>query len=221
MILIGMFDSPFVRRVAVTMNLLGMPFEHRNWSVGKDFDKIREFNPLGRVPTLVLDDAEALIESGTILDFLDDSVGPARALLPPSGRARRDALRLMAIATGAAEKGVLQLYEGVFRPEGKRHEPWLDRCRAQMHAALTELERAAQARTSNRESLEAVGAWLVGDRMTQADITVACVFNFLNEALGAGDSDRYPALGAMSRGCEALAAFQASKAPWFSPDRKR
>ena len=71
MILIGMFDSPFVRRVAVTMNLLAIPFEHRNWSVGKDFDRIREFNPLGRVPTLVLADGESLIESAAILDYLD------------------------------------------------------------------------------------------------------------------------------------------------------
>jgi glutathione S-transferase len=212
-----MFDSPFVRRVAVTLNFFGMSFEHRNWSVGKDFEKIRDFNPLGRVPTLVLDDGEALIESATILDFLDDSVGPARALLPASGRARRDAQRLMAIATGAAEKGVLQVYEGVFRPEEKRHEPWLERCRTQMHAALAELERAAQARGVRPG---AAAAWLVGERMTQADITVACVFNFLNDALGAGDSNRYPALAALSGCCEALPAFQASKAAWFSPDRK-
>src|SRR6267154_2189066 len=88
-----MFDSPFVRRVAVTMNLLAMPFEHRNWSVGKDFDRIREFNPLGRVPTLVLDDGESLIESAAILDYFDDFVGPARAVLPPAGRDRREAAR--------------------------------------------------------------------------------------------------------------------------------
>jgi glutathione S-transferase len=219
MILIGMFDSPFVRRVAVTLNFFNLPFEHRNWSVGRDFEKIREFNPLGRVPTLVLDDGEALIESASILDFLDDSVGPARALLPASGRARRDALRLMAMATGAAEKGVLQLYEGVFRPGEKRHEPWLTRCRTQMHAALAELERAAQAQPAGTVTGTAA-AWLVGDRMTQVDITVACVFNFLNEALDAGNSDRYPTLGAISRRHEALPAFQASKAPWFSPDRK-
>ena len=53
MLLIGMFDSPFVRRVAITMKLLDLPFEHGNWSVGKDFDRIREYNPLGRVPVLV------------------------------------------------------------------------------------------------------------------------------------------------------------------------
>src|SRR5208282_5439702 len=106
MILIGMFDSPFVRRVAVSMNLLGIPFEHRNWSVGKDFELIRQFNPLGRVPTLVQPDGEVLIESGAILDFLDESAGPERALMPRSGKERRDALRIMAVAMGAAEKGV-------------------------------------------------------------------------------------------------------------------
>ena len=136
MLLIGMFDSPFVRRVAVTMKLLQLPFEHANWSVGRDFDRIREYNPLGRVPTLVLANGETLFESAAILDYLDELVGPQRALLPASGPDRRQALKLMAMATGAAEKGVLQVYEGVFRPESKRHEPWLDRLRLQMGASL-------------------------------------------------------------------------------------
>jgi len=212
MILIGMFDSPFVRRVAVSMNLLGLPFEHRNWSVGKDFEKIREFNPLGRVPTLVLDDGEALLESSAILDYLDDTVGSARALLPASGRERREALRLMAIASGAAEKGVLQVYEGVFRPAEKRHEPWLERCRTQMSAALAELEHRAGVSPES---------WLLGGGLTQADVTVGCVFNFLRDALKVADAPgRYPTLEAHSARCESLPAFQASKAAWFSPDRK-
>ena len=130
MLLIGMFDSPFVRRVAVTLKLLEIPFEHGNWSVGKDFERIREFNPLGRVPTLVLPNGEKLFESAAILDYLDEFVGAERALLPARGPDRRTALNLMAMATGAAEKGVMQVYEGVFRPESKRHQPWLDRLRA-------------------------------------------------------------------------------------------
>jgi len=113
MILIGMFDSPFVRRVAVSMKLLAIPFEHRNWSVGKDFDRIREFNPLGRVPTLVLDDGESLIESATILDYLDDFVGPARSLLPPAGRDRREAARP---ATPGERGAVLELLLGAPAP---------------------------------------------------------------------------------------------------------
>ena len=105
MILIGMFDSPFVRRVAVSMTLLEISFEHRNWSVGKDFELIRQFNPLGRVPALVLADGESLIDSTAILDFLDDSVGPERALLPSTGKERRDDAR----AAGELGNVVLRL----------------------------------------------------------------------------------------------------------------
>ena len=213
MILIGMFDSPFVRRVAVSMTLLEIPFEHRNWSVGKDFELIRRYNPLGRVPTLVMDDGDALVESAAILDYLDESVGAARALLPTAGRDRREALRIMAVATGAAEKGVLQVYEEVFRPEQKRHEPWLDRCREQMHGALAELNRVAGDRA---------GGWLVGTRMTQADVTAGCVVSFLGDALGVGrDGIRYPHLAELRDRCEALPAFRAVKAEFFSPGRTK
>lgn len=209
MILIGMFDSPFVRRVAVSMNLLGIEFEHRNWSVGKDFELIRQFNPLGRVPTLVQPDGEALIESAAILDLLDERAGPERALLPPSGKDRREALRILAIATGAAEKGVSQVYETVFRPPEKRHQSWMERCHTQMHAALAELNRLCQART---------GAWLVGDRMSQADITATCVFTFLVDALAIDRAAvTYPGLAAVAGRCEALPEFRLVKAPWYPP----
>src|SRR5690349_4969551 len=157
MLLIGMFDSPFVRRVAVSMKLLEIPFEHANWSVGRDFDRIREYNPLGRVPTLVTGDGLRLMESSAILDWLDERVGPDRALLPRSGPERRAALSLMALATGAAEKGVQQIYERVFRPEEKRHAPWVERCHVQMSATLGALDRAIGER--------GVSQWLVGKRM--------------------------------------------------------
>jgi glutathione S-transferase len=207
--LIGMFDSPFVRRVAVSLNLLEVPFEHRNWSVGKDFELIRQFNPLGRVPVLVLPDGESLIDSSSILDFIDESVGPERALLPRSGGRRREALRILAVALGAAEKGVLQLYEVAFRPEHKRHDEWVERCRSQMHGALAELDRAVQA--SN-------GEWLIGDRMTQADITTACVFTFLSDALDVGQSwVIYPGLTALSARCEELPQFSEVRVKFHAP----
>jgi glutathione S-transferase len=208
-LLIGMFDSPFVRRVAVTLNRLGIRFEHRDWSVGRDLDLIRNFNPLGRVPTLVLDDGETLLESHAILDHLDELAGLQRALLPPAGGARRAALRLIGMASGAAEKGVQQLYEAAFRPAAKRHQPWLDRCSAQMHGALAELELSAAARG---------GGWLIGDRLTQADVTAACVYTFLNDALGVGRGEpSYPALAALAARCEAMPEFKASKAAFAAP----
>jgi glutathione S-transferase len=209
LILIGMFDSPFVRRVAVSMNVLGIAFEHRNWSVGKDFELIRQFNPLGRVPTLVQPDGETLIESAAILDLLDEYVGPERALLPRSGKGRREALRILAVATGAAEKGVTQVYETVFRPPEKRHRPWVERCHTQVHAALTELDRLCQARA---------GEWLIGDRMTHPDITATCVYTFLVDALAINRAAiAYPGLAAIAGRCEALPEFRSVKAEWFSP----
>jgi glutathione S-transferase len=209
MILIGMFDSPFVRRVAISLNLLELPFEHRNWSVGKDFELIRQFNPLGRVPALVLSDGEVLIDSSAILDFLDEFAGPDRALLPRSGRERREALRIVAIAIGAAEKGVLQLYEMAFRPEEKHHEPWMERCRTQMHAALAELDRLSQARS---------GEWMIGSRLTQADITASCVFTFLSDALKIDHSaSTYPGLATLSARCEMLPAFRTVEATFSAP----
>jgi glutathione S-transferase len=209
MILIGMFDSPFVRRVAVSMNLLKLTFEHRNWSVGKDFELIRQFNPLGRVPALVLADGESLVDSAAILDFLDDLVGAERALLPKTGKERRDALRAVAVALGAAEKGLHQLYETVFKPDSKRHEPWMDRCRQQMHGALGELDRLAQGRP---------GGWMVGTRLTQADITATCVYTYLCDALGLAESWReYPGLAALAARCEALPAFAQSKLKFDPP----
>jgi glutathione S-transferase len=208
MLLIGMFDSPFVRRVAVSLKILGLPFEHAKWSVGKDFEQIRAFNPLGRVPTLVIDAAESLLESAAILDYLDDLVGPERALLPRTGAARRHALRLMSIATGAAEKGLLQIYESVFRPADKRHEPWVQRCGTQMHAALAELEQTSAARAS--------AGWLIEARMTQADITAVCVFDFLSDAFEI-DATRYPALAKLAARCAQRPEFAATRTPFHAP----
>ena len=211
MLLIGMFDSPFVRRVAITLKLLDIPFEHGNWSVGKDFERIREFNPLGRVPTLVLSNGEKLFESAAILDYLDELVGPERALLPARGADRRTALNLLAMATGAAEKGVLQVYEGVFRPEPKRHQPWLDRLRLQMNAALAAIDRYLGER--------GVAQWLVGKRMTQADITAVCAFTYLNDTLRVGaDEVMFRSLSTLASRCEAMPAFQSTRVPFFAPN---
>jgi glutathione S-transferase len=210
MLLIGMFDSPFVRRVAVSMKLLEVPFEHANWSVGKDFDRIREYNPLGRVPTLVTDDGFRLMESAAILDYLDERAGPERALLPRSGPERRAALNLMAMATGAAEKGVMQLYERVFRPEERRHAPWVERCHVQMSASLAALDRAVGER--------GVSQWLVGKRITQADITAVCAFTFLNDALRvAADRVMFASLATLAARCESLPAFQDTRMKFQAP----
>jgi glutathione S-transferase len=209
-LLIGMFDSPFVRRAAISMQLLDIGYEHADWSVGRDFERIRQYNPLGRVPTLVLDDGAVLSESAAILDYLDDRVGPARALLPATGPERREALKQIAMALGAAEKGREQVYELAFRPPDKHHEPWLARCRTQMHGGLAELERYCAARGAQQ--------WLVGASLGQADITVGCAYTFLREALRPVDLvTRYPRLTTLVERCEALPVFKSTHVAFFTP----
>jgi glutathione S-transferase len=162
------------------------------------------------VPTLVINSGESLMESSAILDYLDDLAGPERALLPRAGVERRQALNLMAMATGAAEKGVLQLYERAFRPEDKRHQPWVDRCRLQMSSSLAAIDRHLGER--------GVAQWLVGKRMTQADITAVCAFSFLNDALRVADDEvMFRSLSILASRCEAMPAFQETRVPFFAP----
>ncbi len=203
-----MYDSSYTRRVAIAMALYGIAFEHRAWSVGRDFDRIRQYSPLGRAPTLVLDDGEVLTESAMMLDYLDDLVGPGRALLPARGIPRRDAQRLIALATGAVDKAVLIVLERIFRPVEMHSEAWLSRCRTQVDGALRELDKACAARASHD--------WLVGEAMTHADIAVACFTTHLRESLPL-DLAAFPALRAHVDRCESLDAFAAHYIPFDAP----
>ena len=138
MILIGQYDSPFVRRVGIALRLYSLPYEHRPWSVFGDAERIAQLNPLRRVPTLVLDTGEVLIESGAMLDHLDELVGPERALIADSGDARRHALKVCALATGLSDKAVALLYERAMHEAVS--DRWTERCHAQIGDVLATLE---------------------------------------------------------------------------------
>ncbi len=197
MILIGQFDSPFVRRVAIALRLYGLEFEHRPWSTFRDVDKIGAINPMRRVPTLVLDDGEVLIESFAILDHLDEVAGRARALIPESGTKRRQALKIAALGTGLAEKAVALVYERALHETAS--EMWVERCRCQIVEVLEALERERKTRR---------GPWWFGDGIGHADIAVACALRFVKEAHpDLFDADRFPHLAAHSAACEALPDF--------------
>jgi len=207
MFLIGQYDSPFVRRVAIALRLYGLAFEHRPWSTFGDADKIAPYNPLRRVPTLVLDDGEALIESTIILDHLDELVGEDKAMLPRSGSDRRRHLRICALASGLGDKAVSLLYEHVLRKE--QLALWVERCTAQIADVLKVLE-AERAKV-------ATPYWL-GDRIGHADIAVACVVRFTREAHPQlFDAARYPALARHSERCEALTEFTEIVQPLAPP----
>ena len=101
-------------------------------------------NPLGRVPSLILDDGETLIDSAAILDHLDEIAGPERALLPARGLARRHTLQLMATATGAIDKAIAIVYEQRYHEPAWQSGEWLSRCKDQLHRALHALEERLQ-----------------------------------------------------------------------------
>lgn len=202
--LVGQYDSPFVRRVAVALTLYELPFRQLPLSVWADADELARYNPLRRVPTLVLDDGECLFESYAILDAVDQMVPPERALIAASGPERRRALRVCALATGIADKAVSLFYEKLLRPEPS--EKWLSRCRAQVGDALELLDR-------ERRSI-ATPYWF-GEKINHADIAVACALRFLNDALpSAFEMARYPALAQHSQQCEAQPVFQTIAQPF-------
>jgi glutathione S-transferase len=208
MFLIGQYDSPFVRRVAIALRLYDLPFEHRPWSTFGEGDKIAPYNPLRRVPTLVLDGGEALIESTAILDYLDEMVGPEKAMIAETGPDRRRGLRICALATGLGDKAVSLLYERVLRKD-HQSKIWVERCEAQIGGVLEVLEKERAAIPS---------LYWFGQRIGHADIAVACVLRFTGEAHpGLFSGARYPALSAHAARCEALPPFREIVQPLAPP----
>jgi glutathione S-transferase len=198
MILIGQYDSPFVRRVAIALRLYGLPFEHRPWSTFGDADKIAAFNPLRRVPTLVLDGGEVLIESTAMLDYLDELVRPEKAMIAERGPERRRGLKICALGSGLADKAVSLIYERVLRQD--QLKLWVERCEAQIGGVLDVLEQERAA--------VATPFWF-GTRIGHADIMVACALRFTGEAHPAlFNAARHPALSAHAAACEALPPFR-------------
>jgi glutathione S-transferase len=202
--LVGQYDSPYVRRVAVALHLLELPFTRNAISVFADADEMRCINPLLRIPSLVLDDGEVLIDSAAILDHIDETVGSGRALMPPRGAERRQALRIVALAAGAIDKAGAIVYERMLRPADMIYPPWIRRCQGQLAGAVDALEALPRS------------PWLMGGRLMQPDITVAVMLGYLRlrvpDTLPAG---RYPGLERLSDACEAVPAFIATRP---SPD---
>lgn len=195
-ILVGQYDSPFVRRVAISLRVLGFAYEHDTRSVFGDFDAMRQINPLGRIPSLILSGGETLIDSAAILDWLDEAVGPERALIPPQGAERRRALRLIALATGTQDKIGAVGFERTMRPAAYRWPDWVERCRTQGAGGLAALE---------------AEPWPADAKLDQAQITTACIFRWAQ--LGASEmvpSGRYPRLDGLSARLETRPEFQAT-----------
>src|SRR5437588_4485098 len=198
MILVGQYDSPFVRRVAVTLIHFGIPFTRNRLSVFNP--AMADINPLVRIPSLIIDGSETLFDSAAILDYLDELAGPGRALIPRSGDERRRVLQATVLAAGAIEKTGGVVYERHFHAAACIAHEWVARCLAQIAGALVHLDGHAKE------------PWFFGGRMTQAAITLACtIFYFGLRLPEAFPSGRYPRLEQIARRCEALDAFSQTR----------
>ena len=198
--LIGMLDSPYVRRTAISLRLLGLPFEHRSISVFRQFDAFAAINPVVKAPSLVCDDGEVLMDSGLILDYAERLAAPRASLVPKDRRAAQHDLRLTGLALAGCEKAVQIVYETTLRPLEKQHAWWLDRVRGQLGAALATLE-AELVRTPLAAGREAI---------TQAGVTTAVVWEFTQSMLGeVVAASAHPALVAHTAAAEGLPEFRA------------
>ncbi len=167
--LIGMLDSPYVRRVAIALLRLGLPFEHKPLSLFRHIGEFRAINPLLKAPTLIADDGTVLVDSTLIVDYAESLAPRAPRLMNPAAPAARlKSYRINGIAMTVNEKAVQFHYERRLRPPEKLHEPWLDRVRGQLEAGLDMLE---------RETAE-TQTWLVDENLMLADISVATAFAF-------------------------------------------
>ena len=198
--LIGMLDSPYVRRVAISLQLLDLCFEHRSISVFSTFAQFQKINPVVKAPSLVCDDGEVLMDSGLILEYAEALAAPGRSLMPAAIAERQHALQVVGLALAACEKSVQIVYEHKVRPAEKLHAPWIERVSGQLFAAYDGLELALA-----RRKLD------TGSTIDQAALSSAVAWRFTQEMLPEIiPANNYPHLQALSAWAEALPEFIAA-----------
>jgi len=196
MILVGQYDSPFVRRVAIALHHYGLPFERRVLSVFTDFDAMLDVNPLGKVPSLVLDDGEVLFDSRAIIDYLD-GIAPADKRLAPSEEPhRRRVLKTEIVGIGLAEKVYERGLEYSRRAPGTSDPAWRARLERQIASACEWLETLAPS------------PWFHDAAFSRADLAVAVAMQYLARVVPELDrAEMFPHLSGHRKRCEALDAF--------------
>lgn len=163
--LIGMLDSPYVRRTAISLECLGLPFTHEAVSVFSTFEAFQRINPVVKAPTLVCDDGEVIMDSSLILQFVEATKTGGVTLWSRDPKTLQQEMRAVSLALAACEKSVQIVYERKLRPASAQYEPWMQRVSGQLLAAYAALEaevqrhRARFAEGSNQASITAAVAW--------------------------------------------------------------
>ena len=195
--LIGMLDSPYVRRVAISAKRLGIALEHESVSVFRHFEQFQQINPVVKAPTLVLDDGEVLMDSTLIIDYLEALAEPGRSLMPKGIEQRVRSLRLIGLALAACEKSVQLYYERNLRPAEIQYEPWVERVEGQLAAAYSALERELE-----KHPLKTDGS------IDQDGLTLAVAWSFTNlvvpDQVAAAQCPRIAAFTEYAEGLEAF-----------------
>lgn len=194
--LIGPWMSGYTRRVGITLKLLGMPFEHLDWSGYAQRDAIRQYSPMGKVPALALDDGDVLVDSSAIVDYLYELAGPTQTLLPAAGQTRRDALFCAAVALEAYGKHS-QIYMEMSRPAAGRHQGLIEALLRQVLTGFQMLE------------ARAVLPWMLGEQLSHADIMTVVTFQAAaaHPIFGDVNAINFPKLAAIAERARQLPAF--------------
>jgi len=194
--LIGRDLSPFVRRTATVVEILGLPYERLKLATADTPEAVARFNPLARVPALVLEDGETLYDSSAIIDYLLEIGDPEHRLLPSAGRDRRDVLRISAIATGIMEKGVAAAYEMRRRPSHLVHQPWLQYIQQQVRDGLAYLETELAGKT-----------WFTGAGPKLDDVNAVVAFDYIGMVHADLIGSNLSSMAALSERANQLPAF--------------
>ena len=198
MILRSTPPSPFARKVRIAIPLLGLSerIDIREADLNDDSDSLRAQNPLGKIPTLVLEDGTCVYDSRVILDHLDHIAGGGR-IVPHDPAARLAALRLQALCDGMLDAGVLIVYETRYRTPEMRVQSWVDRQTGKIARGLASLEAAPP----NLDSAPHVG-----------HIALACLLGYGDLRFGGAWRTDHPKLYAwLDRFAAQVPAFEATK----------
>lgn len=198
--LVGVYISPFVRRVGIALHQYGFAFERVPASTTDGREVISGFNPLTRVPALELDSGEVLIDSHQILAELDRMAGEEGTLGPRHHTDQRAYGQMIALCTGALEKCVAGFYEIGRRPPEKVWPEWAQVCFGQAVGGVREAERRAEAGDND--------GYLFDGRLTHADTAAALAYRFCARvAADQVNPETTPRLAALTAGLEATQPF--------------
>ena len=165
--LIGSLTSPYVRKVRIVFFEKKVDVDLEIENVWAADTKITHYNPLGKVPCLLLDDGEAIYDSRVIAEYVD-TLSPVGRLIPTESRERATVKTWEALADGIKDAGILARLEATLRPPEQQSPVWVDRQIGKMKAALEQMSRKL-----------GDNAWCHGNQMTLADIAVGCALGYL------------------------------------------